>query len=147
MRFKDVVPLDFQSHLIYQFKCPSCNAGYIGETREHFITRSSQHLGISEFTGKTRKITPSAVLKHLRAGGCEATLSDFTIIGKEQNFHNRLTKESLFIKLHDYELNEKKTSVTLHLFWLLLTHTWKNSNFSNFFNNPPPLFCFAKKYQ
>ena len=33
MKFKDVIPIDLSSHIIYHFKCPSCNAGYIGETR------------------------------------------------------------------------------------------------------------------
>ena len=28
-RFKDFVPSDLRSHVIYQFKCPSCNNGYV----------------------------------------------------------------------------------------------------------------------
>ena len=47
-RFKDRNNSALSSHHIYHFKCPSCNAGYIGETRVHNKIRSSQHLGISE---------------------------------------------------------------------------------------------------
>ena len=30
MKFKDVIPINLSSHIIYHFKCSSCNAGYIG---------------------------------------------------------------------------------------------------------------------
>ena len=30
MKFKGVIPINLRLHIIYHFKCPSCNAGYIG---------------------------------------------------------------------------------------------------------------------
>ena len=78
-KFKDVITSDLDSHLIYHFMCPCCNAGYIGETRAHHKVRSSQHLGISEFTG--RPITsgvPTAVTKHIKINRCVCSLNDFT---------------------------------------------------------------------
>ena len=117
LKFKDVVPSDFDSHIIYHFKCPSCNAGYVGETRVHHIVRSSQHLGISEFTGKpTKGGVPTSVTKHIRTQKCACTLDDFTIIGRESDYFRRLIKESLFIKLYDYKLNNRQTSTELFLF-------------------------------
>lgn len=112
-----MIPSDLSSHIIYQFKCPSCNAGYIGETRVYHKVRSSQHLGISEWTGKpTSGGVPTAVTKHILTKKCVCSLKDFKIIGRENDYHLRLIKESLFIKLYDYELNRQQTSTELHLF-------------------------------
>ena len=117
MKFKDAVPSDCDSHIIYHFLCPCCNAGYVGETRVYHKVRSSQHLGISEFTGlPTTAGIPTAVTKHIREKNCKCSLSDFTIIGRDTDYHRRHIKESLFIKLYDYELNSQVTSTELFLF-------------------------------
>ena len=117
LKFKDVIPSDFDSHIIYRFKCPGCNAGYIGETRVHHIVRNSQHLGISEFTGiPTNAGVPTTVTKHIKSKKCKCSLSDFEIIGRENDYFRRLTKESLFIKLYNYELNPRTLSTKLYLF-------------------------------
>ena len=119
-KFKDLVSSDLSSHVIYCFKCPNCNIGYIGETRVHFKVRSCQHLGISVFTGKpVGGGVPTAITKHIKPGKCNCTLKDFQIIGREEDYHKRLIKESLFIKLYDYELNKQQTSTLLYLFWFI----------------------------
>ena len=117
LKFKDVVHTDYDSHIIYKHTCPSCNAGYIGETRKHHIVRNSQHLAISEFTGKPISSgEPTNITKHFRDKGCNKSLKSFRIIGRENDYHRRLIKESLFIKLHNPILNEQKTSIKIHLF-------------------------------
>ena len=45
--FKDKIPLNVRSHLLYRYTCDSCNAIYIGKTRRHYLVRVSEHLGIS----------------------------------------------------------------------------------------------------
>ena len=117
LKFKDVVPSFLESPIIYHFKCPSCNAGYVGETRVHYKTRSSQHLGISEWTDNpTKGGVPTAVTKHIREKNCICSFDNFTIIGKESDYHLLKLKESLFIKLYDYKLNDRQTSIELFLF-------------------------------
>ena len=117
LKFKDIVSPDLNSHVIYHFKCPSCNAGYIGETRAHFKTRSSQHLGISEFSGKPiSNGAPTTVTKHIKSNKCACSLSDFKVLCREDDYWKRLIKESLFIKKFDYELNRQQTSTELFLF-------------------------------
>ena len=77
-----------------------------------FKVRGCQHLGVSEWTG--RPLTggnPTAVTKHIRSKKCGGSLEDFSIIGREHDFHLRLLKESLFIKFHDYELNKQQSSI------------------------------------
>ena len=117
LKFKDVIPHDYDSHIIYQFKCPCCKAGYIGETRVYHKVRNSQHLGISEFTGNPiNSGVPTAVTKHIKDKKCVCSYKDFSIIGRESDYFKRLTKESIFIKLFDYELNGQQTSTKLYLF-------------------------------
>ena len=116
-KFKDVIPSHLNSHIIYHFTCPCCNAGYIGETRVHHKVRSSQHLGISEWTGiPVKGGVPTAVTKHIVENNCTCSLNDFKIICRETDYHLRLIKESLFIKLHDFELNKQQNSTELFLF-------------------------------
>ena len=77
----------------------------------------SQHLGISKFTGKPKKGgVPTSVTKHIRDKKCACSLDDFRIIGREFDYHKRLIKESLFIKLYNYELNGQQTSTDIFLF-------------------------------
>ena len=116
-RFKDLIPTDLRSHILYHFKCPNCNNGYIGETRVHFKVRSCQHLALSPFSDKpVGGGVPTAITKHIIEEKCKCTLKDFKIIGNEQDYHKRLIKESLFIKLFDYELNKQQASTILQLF-------------------------------
>ena len=117
LKFKDVIPYNLNSHIIYHFTCPSCKAGYIGETRVYFKVRGCQHLGISEWSGRSLKgSNPTAITKHIKSKNCICSLDDFTIIGREEDFHLRLLKESLFIKLKNYELNKQQSSSELFLF-------------------------------
>ena len=117
LKYKDVVSPDLDSHIIYKFTCPSCNDGYIGETRKHYKVRYSQHLGISEYTDKPKTSgNPTTVRKHIIEKKCNCTSANFEIIGREADYHKRLIKESLFIKLHDFNINKQSTSTELFLF-------------------------------
>ena len=83
----------------------------------HNKTRSSQHLGILEWTGKpTKRGVPTAITRHTRTKSCVCLLDDFNIIGRETDFHLRLTKESQFIKLEDYNLHKQQKSMEVFLF-------------------------------
>ena len=42
-RYKDPIPKDLVSNLIYSYSFPSCNAGYIGETDRHSKVRWGEH--------------------------------------------------------------------------------------------------------
>ena len=51
-RFKDVIPKELQSHIAYKFSCGNCNVTYYGKTEHHLNIISSEHIGISDLTGK-----------------------------------------------------------------------------------------------
>ena len=46
-QFKDEVPLNPRSLILYKFTCISYNSAYVGKTRLHFLVRTFEHLGIS----------------------------------------------------------------------------------------------------
>ena len=46
---------ELRSLLVYNFKCNSCNADYIGKTERHYRKRTSKHIGVSPLTGKCIK--------------------------------------------------------------------------------------------
>ena len=50
--FKDLLPADLRSHIIYEFQCESCQDSYIGNTTKQAKVRFSQHLGISPRTDR-----------------------------------------------------------------------------------------------
>ena len=64
-RFKDVIPKELQSNLVYKFSCGNCNITYYGKTERHLNVRSSEHIGISHLTRKRVESKPSAVSDHL----------------------------------------------------------------------------------
>ena len=47
--FKDVIPKEISSHLVYKFACSCCNAAYYKESERHFFIRASEHLDMTWF--------------------------------------------------------------------------------------------------
>jgi putative heme iron utilization protein len=115
-RFKDAIPKDLMSHLIYYFKCTSCNAEYIGETERHAKVRWCEHLGLSCFTDKPIVGIQTAIRNHIIENKCNSTIDDFKIIGNAENHNLLLIKESLFVKHYKTFLNTKVKNVELSLF-------------------------------
>ena len=56
--YKDPIPDDLKSFLVYKFTCASCSFSYIGETCRHFKTRIEKHI---------KKDYKSHIFKHLHS--------------------------------------------------------------------------------
>ena len=69
---KPKIPKEFQSNLVYQFKCSRCNSTYVGKTCRHLLTRVQEH--------KTKK--KQVIRKHADACNTEVTMDDFKILTK-----------------------------------------------------------------
>ena len=54
-RFKDRVPYDLVSRVVYEYTFSRCNSSYYGETERHLKVRSGEHIGISPLTFKKTK--------------------------------------------------------------------------------------------
>ena len=115
-RFKDVIPRDIQSHLVYKITCAECNLCYYGLTERHFKVRAYDHLGLSILTGKPIKGVDTALKTHCRDNGHNVTIDNIEVIAREENsFHLRI-KESLLIKRDKPQLNNNVYSTPLMLF-------------------------------
>ena len=110
-KFKDTIPTALRSCVVYKFKCGSCNATYYGKTRRHFHHRVSEHLGVSDLTGKQRKShSLSAVSDHCMAENHSATASDFRIISSAPSDYHLRIKEALLISRDKPSLNNQINS-------------------------------------
>ena len=63
--FKDVIPKELQSHLVYKFTCGNCNLTYYGKTKRHLNARSSEHKCISHFINIVATIVWIATHSHI----------------------------------------------------------------------------------
>ena len=66
--------------LFTDLPCCNCKVTYYGKTYCHFLTRATEHMGISNLTGKHLKsVKQSAVSDHLLDYNCSIDLDHFDI--------------------------------------------------------------------
>ena len=112
--YKDPMPDDLKSFLVYKFTCASCSSSYISETCRHFKTRIEEHI---------KKDNKSHIFKHLHS---TATCFDsynslcFKIIDKANSKFDLKIKEALHINRRKPNLNAQQNHLALTLsLWLL----------------------------
>ena len=89
--YKDPIPDDLKSFLVYKFTCASCSSSYIGETCRHFKTRIKEHI---------KKDNKSHIFKHLHSTTACFDLYNslcFKIIDKANSKFDLKIKEALHI--------------------------------------------------
>ena len=82
--FKDRIPTNMKTAVIYKFTCSDCNVTYIGKTDRYFHVRYCEHLEISPYTNKDLKYnkrSATSVREHLRDYKHKASPNNFKIIG------------------------------------------------------------------
>ena len=117
--FKDIIPDDLKSLILYKFTCRMCNHTYIGKCKRQYQVRRYEHLNISYKTEKPysyNKKTASAVSLHINSLNHKATDCDFKIIGRASNDYYLKIQESLLIHKEKPVLNKTVFSVPLYLF-------------------------------
>ena len=97
-RYKDVIPKELQSSIIYKYNCNCCNAMYIGRTKRHLSERIFQHLGKSLRTNRPLK-NPcySAIRQHSENLDHPITKDSFNILSSRKSEMELEIVESLFI--------------------------------------------------
>ena len=100
------------------YKCNTCNAEYIGKTKRHYRTRTSEHIGVSPLTGKCVKKNSQTSAVHAHMLFCKTVVcpEDFSILANSSCNFKLEIQESILIKLLKPTLNKNISSVTLHLF-------------------------------
>ena len=120
-QFKDRIPTDLKSCVIYKFKCSTCNSTYYGKTIQHFHHRVSEHLGVSDLTGQNIKgksyFSPTSITTHAILEDHPLQPDDFSILTSARNSFEVLLKEDLLRARDRPEINiQMKTPYNLKLF-------------------------------
>ena len=129
--YKDPIPGDLESFLVYKFTCASCSSSYIGETCCHFKTRIEEHI---------KKDNKSHIFKHLQS---TATCFDsynslcFKIIDKANSKLDLNIKEALHINWRKPDLNAQQNHLipsAFVLFCLCFFFFFFSLSFINYFH-------------
>ena len=116
--FKDKIKRELRSLLVYNFKCNSCNAEYIGKTKLHCRMGTLKHTGVSPVTAKCVKNNSQTSAEHDHMLFCKTVVcpEDFSILANSSCNFKLEIQESISIKLLKPALNKSISSVPLHLF-------------------------------
>ena len=116
-RFKDRLPYELISLVVYKFQCGRCNSSYIDGTDRHLKVRSGEHIGISPLTfNKVKPSAESSVRDHLLFCDHSLSFDEFTILTHGNYKFLLEIKESLLMKLIKPEPNKNISSAPLYLF-------------------------------
>ena len=90
--FKDQIPRDFTSGVVYKFQCGLCSEPYYGECVRHLNVRIGEHIGISPLTKKQVKLKNSSVADHLLFCNHSVSYDDFSILMREKKVFTRIER-------------------------------------------------------
>lgn len=99
--FKDPIPSELQSCVVYQFTCAGCNSRYIGETSRHLSTRIKEHISSDKKSHIFKHFKTSPNCKSLYSPSC------FEIIDSSNLSTTLKLKEALHINKVKPELNKQ----------------------------------------
>ena len=113
--YKDRLPSELRSSVVYCFTCSSCRAEYIGSTLRAFKVRYDEHVGQSSRTGRPLQSPPhSAVRDHSSKCNCNFSQENFKILDTCQPFNLRIL-ESLHIASRKPILNDMQSAAPLNI--------------------------------
>ena len=112
-RYKDRLPPEMCSSLVYQFSCSTCSSRYVGSTNRNLYMRVREHSGRSYRTGE-RVANPvkSSIMDHAMVCDTKIDLDRFKILSCSNKFNVRIL-ETLFIFRLRPELNDFNSAFPL----------------------------------
>ena len=115
-KFKDNLPKNMCSSLVYKFSCVHSTSEYVGSTTRALRTRVSEHVGRSHRTGAPLSKPPhSAIRNHSDQCVCEMSLDNFKILGYASEPSELRILESLFIAKIKPSLNDTNSAFPLQI--------------------------------
>ena len=81
--FKDRIPKDLTSRVIFKFQCGLCNESYYGGCVRHLNVRIGEHIGISTLTKKQVNPKCKSVADHLLFCNHSASCGNFSILNRK----------------------------------------------------------------
>ena len=116
-RYKDSLQKKICSDIVYRCMSSNCKVTYYDKSYHHFFTRATEHMGISNLTGKRLKcFKQSAVSDYLLECNCSIDFDHLDILASARNKFRLLIKESILIKPDQPLLNKTIKSFPLKLF-------------------------------
>ena len=112
---KETLPKKFDSLVVYEFVCPSCQLAYISSTKKTIYSRYHEHKGTSNRTGRslTRPLY-STIREHCEnMCKCSFSLDNFSVLYRGSKEVEIRIAESIQIKFRKPQLNQDTTSYTL----------------------------------
>jgi hypothetical protein len=97
--YKDRLPDELRSNIVYKYSCECCNASYIGSTHQGMSVRIGQHRGISHRTDRPLStVMHSLPRNHAEEYNHPINTNNFTIINSSSNSGDLFILESLHIQ-------------------------------------------------
>ena len=116
-RFKDVIPSELQSSIIYKYKCHDCNAMYLGKSKRQFRVRIFEHLGRSIRTNRPLSNPSfSAIRKHSEESDHRIEIDSFSVLTSRASDMELGVIESLYTLRDRPSLCNNERSVELLCF-------------------------------
>lgn len=88
-----------RTHIVYKIPCNSCNACYIGQTKQYLEKRLDQH--------KKSKENQTALATHKTNTGHDFNYNQTKILDTETNYKKRIIKEMIYIKKDKNAINHR----------------------------------------
>ena len=110
-KLKDNTDLLLQSEIIYSINCNSCNAIYIGQTKQYLKNRINQHKNSIQKKKLTPNIPNTALSDHAVDNLHNFNFNNVKILNKETNYKKRLILEMIHIKKELKSINYR-TDIT-----------------------------------
>ena len=114
--FKDQIPKDLTSGVVYKFQCGLCNESYHGECVRHLNVKIREHIAILPLPKKQVKLEDRSVADHLPFCNHSASYDDFRNLTRENKRFLLELNDSLLIMRDKPSLNRDITSAPLYLF-------------------------------
>lgn len=116
-KFKDKIPTDLCSNVIYEFRCALCNECYIGSTSKQYKIRVYQHLGKSPRTNRpVSTLLHSSPREHCFNNSHPFNSDNFKIIDSAVDSFDLRILESIYIFKNKPTLNIDQSAVPLYSF-------------------------------
>ena len=118
--YKDRLPCDARSSVIYSYVCPICGAQYVGSTCRMFSSRRAEHMGLSHRTGRRLALpSHSSPRQHCEQSHDAAIVPDsFKILASHSANDSSVSirlLESLYIHNLRPVLNETNSAYPLYI--------------------------------
>ena len=115
--YKDKIPEECVSNLIYKYTCDSCKAVYIGKTQLQFRCCIAQHMGVSPRTGEGVKTKAASDIRdHSLKCRTHIKTENFQILDRLHTKNGLLLLESLHQKTKKPTLGTQQQSTPLLCF-------------------------------